>query len=220
MLTKISMPGMEQGRGSFVILNRFFFQNQNSMKMWEEKIFKGKTRFTVHRESKAGFLNALSQDACSGLYMKVTYETTPDLYLSWKWKAVLFPQKKETDRLSNKSEDDFAARVYVIFPGSSFFKSDVIEYVWDEKIPRETAATSPYSDRVKLFVIRSGAPTPENDGWKEEERNLYEDYRKLFGRRPERPVGVLALMSDSDNTGTQSEANFADFTFKKKSMIA
>ena len=222
--TKIPAPalpiaGVGPGAESFAILSRFLFQNQDSLKAWEEKIFKGKTNFVVHQENEKGFLNAASQDACSGLYAKVDYEATPDLYLSWKWKAIRFPQKKEPGHLSNKSEDDFAARVYVIFPGSSFFKSDVIEYVWDEKIPSGTAATSPYSERVKLFVIQNGAPAPENDGWREEERNLHADYQKLFGRRPERPAGVVALMSDSDNTGTQSEASFADFTFKKKLFI-
>ena len=223
--TKISVPafpivGVDQGTGSFAILSRFLFQNQDSLKAWEEKTFKGKTNFVVHQKNETGFLSATSQDACSGLYTKVNYEATPDLYLSWKWKVVRFPQKKEPDRLSNKSEDDFAARVYAIFPGSNFFKSDVIEYVWDENIPTGTAIASPYSERVKLFVIRRGAASPESDGWEEEERNLYEDYRKLFGKEPERPVGAVALMSDSDNTGTQSEADFADFTFKKKLTVA
>ncbi len=223
--TKISTPpfptsGMERGKGSFVILSRFSFQDQDYLKAWEEKTFKGKTNFVVHRESEKGFISAASQDACSGLYTKVDYEATPGLYLSWKWKAVLFPQKKEPGRLSNKSEDDFAARVYVIFQGSNFFKSDVIEYIWDETIPAGTVTASPYSERVRLFVLQSGIAVPENGGWREEERNLYEDYRKLFGKEPERPVGVVALMSDSDNTGTQSEADFADFTFKKKLTIA
>ncbi len=224
--TKIPAPafpivrGLDRGAGSFAILSRFLFQNQDSLKVWEEKIFKGKTNFVVHQESEKGFLSAASRDACSGLYTKVDYEATPDLYLSWKWKAIRFPQKKEPGRLSNKSEDDFAARVYAIFPGSNFFKSNVIEYIWDENIRAGTVTTSPYSERVRLFVIQNGVAVPENDGWREEERNLYEDYRKLFGKEPERPVGVVALMSDSDNTGTQSEADFADFTFKKKSTVA
>ncbi len=223
-LTKIQAPALPivrvgPGAESFAILSRFLFQNQGSLKAWEEKIFKGKTNFVVHQENEAGFLNASSQDACSGLYTKVDYQATPDLYLSWKWKAIRFPQKKEPGRLSNKSEDDFAARVYAIFPGSNFFKSDVIEYVWDETIPVGTITASPYSERVKLFVIRRGTAPEEGGGWEEEDRNLYEDYRKLFGREPERPVGALALMSDSDNTGTQSEADFADFTFKKKSTV-
>lgn len=225
MNSKISTPpfptsGMEPEKGSFVILNRFSFQDQDTLKAWEEKTFKGKTNFVVHQENEKGFISAASQDACSGLYTKVGYAATRDLYLSWKWKAIRFPQKKEPGRLSNKSEDDFAARVYAIFRGSNFFKSDVIEYIWDENIPAGTVTASPYSERVRLFVLQSGVAVPENNGWREEERNLYEDYRKLFGKEPDRPVGIVALMSDSDNTGTQSEADFADFIFKKKSTVA
>ena len=107
----------------------------------------------------------------------------------------------------------------MIFPGSSFFKSDVIEYVWDEIFPVGTAVSSPYSHRIKLFVIRSGAPSLENDGWQEEDRNIHQDYRQLFGKDPGRPVGVVALMSDSDNTGTASAADFSEFTLKMKRKL-
>ena len=196
-------------------LTRLPFQAYGTAKRWEEKIFKGKTRFVVHEENEGVTLSASSRDSCSGLYAKVDREAAADLYLSWKWKAVQFPQKKDPDRLSNKSEDDFAARVYVIFAGPNFFKSDVIEYIWDERIPPGTAATSPYTERVKLLVLRSGRSLPESDGWQTEERNVREDYRKLFGKNPRRPIGVIALMSDSDNTGTQSKASFAEFTFKQ-----
>ncbi len=119
-----------------------------------------------------------------------------------------------SEKLANRSEDDFAARVYVIFPGSTFFNTDVIEYIWDESIAEGTVGSSPYSDRVKLFVIRSGRPTEENGGWQIEKRSPYEDYVKLFGKKPKRAIGAVALMSDSDNTGTQSEANFGAIVFK------
>jgi hypothetical protein len=68
---------------------------------------------------------------------------------------------------------------------------------------------------VKLFVIRSG-PGPEvSGGWNREERNLYQDYVKLFGKAPKRPLGAIGLMSDSDNTGTVSAADFGDFTLQR-----
>ena len=207
---------LERRTSVFMVLTRLPFQEHGTAKRWEEKIFKGKTRFVVHEENEGVTLSASSRDSCSGLYAKVDREAAADLYLSWKWKAVQFPQKKDPGRLSNKSEDDFAARVYVMFAGPNFFKSDVIEYIWDERILPGTAATSPYTERVKLLVLQSGPSLPESDGWQTEERNIREDYRKLFGKTPSRPISVIALMSDSDNTGTQSEAFFAEFTFKKK----
>ena len=200
-----------------VVLRRFSFdQGQDSLKEWEKKVFKGQTAFEVHEEDGKPYLSSKSQDACTGLFVKMEQPATPDLWVSWKWRAHEFPQKKHPELLSNRSEDDFSARFYVIFLASNFFRSDVIEYIWDEKFPPGTSADSPYSERVKLLVIRSGPPGPENGGWVSEERNLYKDYQKLFGKAPRNPVGLVALMSDSDNTQTRASADFAEIILKKK----
>ena len=202
----------------YKIIARYSFENQASLKQWEEKIFKGSTQYQVLSESGDHFLKFKSNDACSGLYVRVDTPETANLYLSWRWRALVFPKKKTPEKLSNKNEDDFAARVYIIFLGANFFKSDVIEYIWDEKAPVGSAVSSPYSDRIKLYVLRSG-PTPEAaGGWFTEERNVAEDYEKIYGKPPQKPVGAIAIMSDSDNTGTNSEADFADVTLKTKSV--
>ena len=109
-----------------------------------------------------------------------------------------------------------AARIYVIFPGANFFKSDIIEYIWDERVPIGTTVSSPYSERVKLFILRSGPSSGGPSGWIKEERNVTKDYQKLFGRDPQKPVGAIALMSDSDSTGTSAEADFTAIEIKTR----
>jgi hypothetical protein len=79
-----------------------------------------------------------------------------------------------------------------------------------------TTADSPYSDRIKLLVIRSGPEGDAGERLKAERRNLYQDYRTLFGREPKHPVGLIALMSDSDNTGSTAEADFGEIVLKRK----
>ena len=101
---------------------------------------------------------------------------------------------------------------YVIFLASNLFRSDVIEYVWDESLPVGESAESGFSDRIKLFVVQSGLLT-SGDGWQEETRNPLEDYVRLFGKAPKHPIGIIALMCDSDNTGTSAEADFGDIVF-------
>jgi len=201
---------------NYQVIARYQFQNQASLKAWEEKIFKGVTQYQVLSETGRHFLKSKTKDACSGLYVKVDAQAAKNLYLSWRWRALLFPKKKEPEKISNKTEDDFAARIYVIFPGSNFFKSDVIEYLWDKTNPAGTVASSPFSDRIKLFVLRSGPAPAAEGGWFAEERNVFQDYEKLYGRPPTKPVGAIALMSDSDTTGTSSEADFAEITLKTK----
>ena len=199
------------------VLRRFDFdQGQDSLKEWEQKTFKGQTTFKVSKEAGLCFLSAESLDASTGFFVKIDQPSTPGMWLSWKWRAHEFPQKKHPELLSNRGEDDFSARVYVIFLSSNFFRSDVIEYIWDEKFPPGTLADSPYSERVKLFVIRSGPATAEEGGWVREERNVYEDYQKIFGKAPRNPVGMVALMSDSDNTKTRASADFAEIVLKRK----
>ncbi len=199
------------------VLRRFdFAQGQDSLKEWEQKTFKGQTDFKVLSEDGKNYLSSESRDACTGLFVKTPEPATDGLYLSWRWRVRAFPQKKHPELLSNRSEDDFAARVYVIFLASNFFRSDVIEYIWDERFVPGTTQDSPYSDRVKLLVIRRGPPGAEGGGWLSEERNLLEDYKKLFGKAPRNPLGLVALMSDSDNTGTSASADFADIVLKRK----
>ena len=199
------------------VLRRFMFERgQDSLKEWEEKVFKGRTVFQVLEEGGRHYLSCKSQDACSGLYVKADQPATPDLWLSWKWRANEFPKKKHPDLLSNRAEDDFSARVYVIFLASNFFRSDVIEYLWDEELPAGTSVDSPYSERVKLLVLRSGPAGSEGGGWADEEQNVYEDFKKLFGKAPRNPVGLVALMSDSDNTQTRASADFAEIVLKRK----
>lgn len=207
--------GGEGGR----LLKQFSFENQESLKKWEEKIFKKRTVYTLMREAGGGYLNSVSNNSSSGLYTKLNLQVSPGLNLSWKWRVIRFPKKDHPDRLSDNKQDDFAARLYLVFPGHSLFDSHVIEYIWDEKIKPGTLESSPFSDHVKLFVIRSGEPGEKNQ-WVEEQRNVSRDYETLFGRKPDRELGALAIMSDSDNTGTSSESDFTDIVLKTKTQLA
>lgn len=201
---------------NFKTVFQCLFQDASTLKIWEEKTFKGGTKYEVLQENGEGFLKSKSEGSCSGLYVQLDHPVTPDLYVSWKWRALAFPKKKHPESTENKNEDDYAARVYVIFPGTNFFKSDVIEYIWDEHLPPDTVAPSPYSSRIKLYILRSGPASTSDGGWLSEQRNVYEDYQKLYGKAPDKPVGAIALMSDSDNTGTSSEADFSNIALKIK----
>jgi hypothetical protein len=120
--------------------------------------------------------------------------------------------------VTQKKGDDYPARIYITFEYDpdklSFFEKTkyqaarliygqypphaAINYIWESKAPRETIVPNPYTDRVKMIVVESG---DEYAGvWREEQRNIYEDYKKAFGEEPPMISGV-AIMTDSDNTG-------------------
>ncbi len=207
-------PASSSPGGTFQELRSFSFVNKESPKDWEQKIFKGSTDYQILREGSLHFLSSDSADAASGLYMKTRQDATPELFLSWKWRVRSFPKKQHPEMLSNRAEDDFAARIYVIFLASNLFRSDVLEYIWDESLPVDASSDSPYSERIKLLVVRSGPAGQGIDGWRQELRNPLADYEKLFGKKPKHPIGIIALMSDSDNTRSQAAADFAEISFK------
>jgi hypothetical protein len=45
--------------------------------------------------------------------------------------------------------------------------------------------------------------------WVSEERNIYEDYRKLFGKEPPQ-IGAVAIMTDTDDTQDEVTAWYGD----------
>ena len=49
--------------------------------------------------------------------------------------------------------------------------------------------------------------------WVFEDRNVYVDYRMLFGEDPP-PMGAVALMTDTDNTGGEAVAFYGDITLQ------
>lgn len=76
-------------------------------------------------------------------------------------------------------------------------------YVWDNRTPLETVVAGSRSDRVRKIVVESGAGNLRQ--WRQHERNIEVDYRRVFGEAPGALIGV-ALMTDADNTGASAQA--------------
>jgi hypothetical protein len=87
-----------------------------------------------------------------------------------------------------------------------------INYIWESKAPVGTMVPNPYTDRVMMFVVESGSAKLHQ--WVNEERNVYEDYKKAFGEEPPMISGV-AIMTDTDNTGESAIAYYGNILFSK-----
>ena len=184
----------------------FPFNRQNALEEWQEKIFRDRVFYVVEPGGKTGYLSAKSEQACSGLIYRIKFEATKTPMISWDWKVTRFPDKRAAKEQEGGwlEKDDYAARVYVIFPNWNFMKIKSLEYIWDEDLPEGTVMTSPYSNNIKLLVIHSG--TKNLNQWVHEERNIYMDYMQAFGYTRRLRVGAIALMTDADNTASTAEA--------------
>jgi rSAM/selenodomain-associated transferase 2 len=188
------------------------------------------TRYAVVPEPPDWVLRAESQAAASGLYRPVDLDPRAYQVIAWRWKIARVLERSDPGR---KAGDDYPARVYVAFRYEpereglwertkfAFYRAlygeyppgAVINYVWESRLPKETAFPNPYTARARMLVVESG---PERVGrWVEETRNFYEDYRRLFGAEPPRLVGV-AVMTDTDDTGEQATAWYDAITLRPR----
>lgn len=191
---------------SVLYLKKFTFDEDRPLTNWNKMILNGEVNYIPIKEGSGGFVKALSNKACSALYYKIRFKLDQYPLLSWKWKALKFPDLSGVS--DEKDKDDYVARIYVVFPFLSFSSSKFIEYVWAENIPVGTVMQSPAANNVKLIVARNNKVT--SDEWVSESRNVYEDYLKAFKEKPRMSVGAVAIMCDADNSKTEAESFFDD----------
>jgi len=198
-----------------IYLRTFNFDKEKSLDKWAKMVLNGEVEYAHIKKGDEGYVRAVSESACSARYYRIMFNVKKYPYLKWKWKVVEFPNIENAK--TPKEKDDYAARVYVIFPFFNFSSSRFLEYVWSEDIPKGTIMTSPHGKNIKVIVVRNGKS--EKDTWEEENRNIYEDYIAAFGKKPGLPAGAIAIMCDADGTETKAEALFDEITIRKKEKI-
>ncbi len=176
---------------------------------WKVKEFKGLTSYTVVADGGGKVLRAESKGTASGLVYAIDYAPADYPILTWRWKvANIVAAGDETV----KRGDDYAARVYVIFPHWLFFKTRSINYIWANKLPKEAFLPNAFTGNAIMLAVESG---PKRVGeWIGERRNIVDDYRRLFGEEPP-PVGAIAIMTDTDQTGSTATAWFDDIRIEQ-----
>ncbi|MBI1910683.1 MAG: DUF3047 domain-containing protein [Deltaproteobacteria bacterium] len=226
--------GQQPAQKDEIILEKFSNDTEKSglPKGWKPFEFPKKpkhTEYTIQKEGDNYFLKAESNEAASAVYKEVKWDLKEFPILKWRWKVegVL---KKGDER--KKEGDDYAARVYVVFeyepektPSLEKIKyrfletvygmkppGNAINYIWANKLPKDETVNNPFTEKVMMIAIESGT---ENAGkWIDEERNIYDDYKKLFRDEPPKVTGII-LMTDTDNTKEKVTAYYDDISFRK-----
>lgn len=80
-------------------------------------------------------------------------------------------------------------------------------YVWDNHAEPETILPGARSDRVRKIVVERGDTNLRR--WLTYRRPLKADFQRAFGEEPGELIGI-ALLTDTDNTGTKAEACYGD----------
>lgn len=171
---------------------------------WEVKEFKGRTSYSLVADGGRQVLKAQADGTASGLIKEVKVDPRQYPILRWSWKVEGVLAKGDA-RI--KAGDDYAARVYVVFPSLIFWRTRAINYIWANRLPQGQSIPNPFTGNAMMVAVQSG---PAQAGtWQSEERNLLEDYRALFGDQPG-DIGAVAVMTDTDNTGEKATAYYGD----------
>ena len=175
---------------------------------WQEKSFKGRTDYRVIADSSGHVLQADSRGTASGLVRKLDLDPRDTPILSWRWKVAGTIARGDE---RTKAGDDYAARVYVIFPHWFFPKTRTLNYIWANHLPQGEFLPNAYTGNAMMIAVESGEA--KRGEWVAEQRDIVADYRRAFGEDPPR-IGAIAIMTDTDNTGTQSTGWYDDLVLQ------
>ena len=202
----------------------------SNWKSFTFKHIKKHTRYTLVKDNGIVVVKASSNRAASGLIRKMKIDLKKHPVISWRWKISKIFSKGDVTR---KKGDDYPARIYIIFEDdvkqSTFFRkakkqayrllygedppSGAINYIWASKAPEGMMVSNPYTIQSKMIVVQSGERGINT--WVEEERNVYQDYKKVFGNEPPM-IAAVGIMTDTDDTEESTVSFYGDIFFKSK----
>lgn len=173
---------------------------------WELSEKSGKEDLAVVKDQGVSALRLRSANTSYSLQKEVKVDLKKFPMLTWKWKVTKLPVGGD---FRKSATDDQAAQLFV-----AFSKSKAIVYVWSSTVPKglmQSTSPAPFMT-VQVVVVESG-PTKKGK-WVGERRNVYQDYKKLFGSEPPEVSG-MRLQINSQHTGTTAESYFANVAFEK-----
>jgi len=169
--------------------------------------------FTVVEDEGRRALHMKSQNENSTITKdirgRVHLRDTP--ILEWSWKAVTLPKSGDARR---GERDDQAAQVYVTWPRfPEALRSRIIGYIWDTTTPVGTIVKSEKTGTVTYVVVRSGSA--ELGQWLSEQRNVWEDFEKIYGEEPDNP-GAISIAINTNNTRSVAESFVGTILFRPR----
>jgi hypothetical protein len=192
--------------------------------------YKKNTVYRLENYQGKTVLSANSKTSASGLAVKLRPRQASNLWLQWEWKALgAMPEADNTEGVS----DDAPLRILVAFDGNksklplkekmNFEMANLISgqempyatlmYIWSGKSPVDTIITNAHTSRIKMIVVDSGW---DNLGqWHQHQRDLTADYKRAYGEVPGEVIGI-ALLTDTDNTKSETRAFYGDIELVRK----
>lgn len=191
---------------------------------WTLHRTKRPTRYQLVAEGNTTILQADADRSASGLITRLSVELSSQTQLAWRWRVrsliddadpTIGARDDAPVRLALAFEGDlarlsvrdrlFAERVKLLAGHDLPYAT--LMYIWTNAAPVGTHIPNQHTGRIRKLVVDSG--TADLGRWREHRRSVEADFRDVFGEAPGRLVAV-ALMTDTDNTGSQARAYYGD----------
>ncbi len=209
--------------------NPFSWNNSH----WQHLVLPSKkqTHYTLGHQQGRDAVQARATASASMLRRDLQIAAVDLDVVKFSWHV---PELIRDADLAQRDFDDSPVRIVLIFDGdkSKFsvknaMLSEMAEvlsgeslpyatlmYVWCNKREPGSVVVNPRTDRIRSIVVESG--TRNLRQWLDYERNIRTDYEKAFGESPGALIRV-GIMTDSDNTQSQTVASYGSMQFGRKS---
>jgi hypothetical protein len=226
LLVFCAMPGVATGSIAASCEPRNLDFGQKSVGWAHQPLSKLKrdTVYTLNQEDGRTVLRGAADRAASLYVAGFKPPLASSANLSWRWKTDALVPGADNRK---KELEDAPLRVLVAFDGDQSTLPEaeqqrfrraknlsgrnlpyaVLMYIWSEQVAVGTVIPSAHTSQVKMLVVASGAAGLGQ--WQSLRRNIAEDYRRAYGTAPGPLLGV-AVMTDTDNTGTTAVGQYAD----------
>ena len=203
-----------------------------SLLPWQHQHFPGKQASeyqSVRYEGRAALL-ARAESAASMLRQALNVPPSELRQLQFSWQV---PALIAHADMALRHADDSPVRLVMVFDGDrtkfsmkNAMLSELAQtmtgepmpyatlmYVWCNTRAPGTVIINPRTDRIRKLVLESG-PAHVNQ-WRDYERHIAADFEAAFGEPPGNLLGI-GIMTDTDNTRSQTQAWYGPVTLVKR----
>lgn len=172
---------------------------------WELTTHHGSAGLATVREDIGPALKFYADKSSFSIQKEIDVDLRQTPWLVWQWKVTALP---EQGNFTNPNIDDQAAQIILGFSKRFWELRETISYIWGNTFPIGTMGNTAVGDllpllQMKAVVVRSGKH--DVGKWIVESRNVFEDYKQLYGKDPGTVVGVR-IQINSQHTGAQAES--------------
>jgi hypothetical protein len=170
---------------------------------WKPRKESGRPVYSLREEGGRRFLRGIARRIGIQAGREVAWNLEVYPILAWSWRPIEFPKDSDERR---SGTNDSALSVYAVFPNSAVSVRSV-KYVWSRVVPAGTHLTSS-GGNTQVRVLRNSAQAGQ---WADEQVNVRDDYQKYFGGSEVPKPGGIAVLTDSDDTKSSAQGDYANF---------